>query len=239
MVSDSSRRSLGYPDAPHEHTVMMMHGVEVADPYRSLENLNAPETQAWIEAENDLTHDYLTHFPDSEALHQQLTELWNFEKYGGPWKREERFFTSNAFTCKIRTYSTGGQRLLQNRWCYLTRMKSHRIMMLSWWDLRSAKMGAGSPMAFSEAGSDWQEWRIREVETGQDLDDSLCWIKFFHSIQILDNQGLFYARLNEPTEGLAYEEINLYQKLYFHRLGTAQSADTLVYERPETSRTRL
>jgi len=85
----------------------------------------------------------------------------------------------------------------------------------------------------SSAGSDWQEWHIREVETGDDLTDHLKWVKFSGASWTHDGQGFFYSRYDEPEEGTAYKGANYYQKLYYHRVGSPQSADELVYERPD------
>src|SRR5436305_696324 len=85
----------------------------------------------------------------------------------------------------------------------------------------------------SSGGSDWQEWRVRDVETGRDLPDALKWVKFSLAAWTHDNNGCFYSRYDEPHEGRPLEEANFYQKLYYHRIGTPQSADELVYQRPD------
>jgi prolyl oligopeptidase len=222
-----------YPPAPKSDTVDNYHGAKVADPYRPLEDLDAPSTRAWIEAENKITSDFLEKIPARAKLKSRLTKLWDYEKYGIPSKEGDRYFFSR---------NTG----LQNQSViYTTRsLEGEPKVLLDPNGLSSDGTVAlagfspsddGSLVAYgtAAAGSDWQEWRVRESETAKDLSDRLQWIKFSSASWTKDGKGFYYGRFPEPKTGEDLNGANYNQKLYFHKLGTAQSEDKLIYERPD------
>jgi prolyl oligopeptidase len=216
------------------------HGIKVADPYRWLEDPNSAETQAWVAAQNQVTFAYLNEIPIRETLKQRITQLWNYEKYSIPYQRgdAEKYGTSRYFY-----YKNDG---LQNQSVLYTlpTLDSEPRVLLDPNTLSPDGTVALSGLSISDdarlmayglstAGSDWQEWRVRDVETGEDLPDHLQWIKFSGASWTHDNQGFFYSRYAEPNEATKLEDSNYFQKLYYHRLGTAQSEDILIYERPD------
>jgi prolyl oligopeptidase len=213
--------------------VDIYHGVKVADPYRWLEDDNSPETKAWVEAENKVTFGYLEKIPQRAAIKEQLTKLWNYERYNPPFKKGGRyFFTKNDG--------------LQNQSVLYTMMslEAAPVVLLDPNKLSADGTVALSGMAMTDdgnrmayglesAGSDWQEWKVRDVTTGQDLPDQIRWVKFSGASWTKDGMGFYYSRYDQPSEASKLTQANYFHKLYHHRLGTAQSEDKLVYERPD------
>jgi len=225
--------SLTYPPSPRSRHVDTYHGVEVADPYRWLEDPNSAQTRQWIEAQNQVTFDYLAQLPGREQIRQRLTELWNYERYSVPFQRGGRYFY----------YKNDG---LQNQSVLYTLpdLAAEPRILLDPNTLSADGTVALSGIAVSEdgtylaygistAGSDWVEWKVRHIETGDDLADHLQWVKFSGASWRHDHQGFFYSRYDEPDETTKLEAVNYYQKLYYHRVGTPQSQDQLVYHRPD------
>ena len=209
------------------------HGTTVADPYRWLEDPNSEETKAWVQAQNEVTFGYLRQLPTVEPIKQRLTELWNYERYSVPFKRGGRYFY----------YKNDG---LQNQSVLYTQasLTAEPVVLLDPNTLSEDGTVALGSIAVSEdgyylayslssSGSDWLEWRVRNIETGQDTSDQLRWSKFSGAAWTHDNQGFFYSRYDEPKADSQFEDVNYFQKLFYHRLGTPQSEDTLVYERPD------
>lgn len=222
-----------FPNSPRGPVVDVLHGVEVPDPYRWLEELDTPDTRAWIEAQNKLTFDYLAQVPARDRIRERLTALWDYAKYDVPFKRGGRYFFR---------HNDG----LQNQYVlyWLEALDAEPRLLLDPNTLSSDGTVALTGYAVSEdgrvlayglsaAGSDWQEWRVREVESGQDRTDHLQWVKFSGASWTCDGAGFFYSRYDAPSEGVEYKGANYNQKLYFHRLGTPQGEDRLVYERPD------
>jgi prolyl oligopeptidase len=224
---------ISYPDAPRGNQADNYHGIRVADPYRWLEELDSPRTRQWVEAENRLTESWLKRFPAREKYRQRLTELWNFERYSVPWKEGGRYFFKR---------NDG----LQNQSVVYTMRHledSPRVLIdpneLSEDGTVALKGAAVSPdgkyyaYGVSDAGSAWTEWRVRNIDSGQDLDDRLKWIKFSGVSWSADSKGFYYARYDAPGEGQKLKSINYFPKLYYHRLGDPQEQDRLVYHRPD------
>jgi prolyl oligopeptidase len=225
--------ALNYPETRTVDQVDTYHGLAVPDPYRWLEDPHAPESQAWIEAQNQVTFGYLEQLPGRDQLQQRLTELWNYERYGIPFKRGDRYFF----------YKNDG---LQNQSVLYTlpTLEAEPTVLLDPNTLSADGTVALSAVAISEngaylayglsaSGSDWVEWQVRDIASGKDFDDHLKWVKFSGAAWTHDHQGWFYSRYDEPDATTKLEAVNYYQKLYYHRLGTPQSEDVLVYERPD------
>lgn len=224
---------LDYPTTRTTDTTDTYHGITVADPYRWLEDPNAPETAAWVEAQNQVTFGYLNHLPGRDRIKSRLTELWNYERYGIPFKQGNRYFY----------YKNDG---LQNQSVLYTLpdLEAEPTVLLDPNTLSADGTVALAGIAISEngqylayglstAGSDWMEWQIRNIETGEDINDLLQWVKFSGAAWTHDHQGFFYSRYDEPKAESKLEDVNRYQKLYYHVLGTPQSEDTLIYERAD------
>jgi prolyl oligopeptidase len=224
---------LGYPVSKKVDQTDNYHGTAIADPYRWLEDANSDDTKGWVEAQNKVTQAYLTQIPQRDAIRQRLTKLWNFERYSVPSKEGGRYFYSR---------NDG----LQNQSVLYT-MKSlsdtPRVLLdpntLAADGTIALSGGEVSPdgklFAYGTAasGSDWNEWKVRDIETGKDMSDHLKWVKFSQTAWTKDGKGFFYSRYDEPKEATKLADVNYFQKLYYHKVGTSQDADKLVYDRPD------
>jgi len=226
---------LTYPTAAKGAVVDTYHGTKVPDPYRWLEDPDSAETRAWIEAENKVTFSFLESIPQRRAIGDRLTELWNYEKYGVPKKRARRYFYDK---------NDGLQNQDVIYWTPSLEGKARPRVLLDPNTLSPDGTVALAGLAISEdaklaayglqsAGSDWSEWKVRKIDSGEDMTDHLKWIKFSGASWTRDSKGFYYSRYPEPKPGDAMTDTNLNQKLYYHRIGTPQSDDVLVYERPD------
>ena len=224
---------LTYPIARKIEQIDDYHGTQVEDAYRWLEDADAEETKVWVEAQNQVTFEYLNEITVRETIKQRLTQLWDYEKYGIPFKEGDRYFY-------FKNDGLQNQSVLYT----LTSLDAEAKVLLDPNTLSEDGTVAlsgiaitedGNRMAYglSSSGSDWQEWKVRNVETGEDIPDLLKWIKFSGASWTKDNQGFFYSRYDEPNQATQFEDANYFQKLFYHRLGTPQSEDTLIYHRPD------
>ena len=224
---------LRYPSTRRGDQVDLYHGRPIADPYRWLEEVSSPETLAWIAAQNELTTAYLEKIPQRKQLEERLAELWNYEKYGLPSRRGERYFYSynsglqNQNVLYVVDGLQGEPRLLldPNSWS-----EDGTVALAGWVPSEDGRYVA---YGVAQGGSDWREWKVLEVATGRTLEETLRWVKFSGVSWTPDSSGFYYSRYDEPKPGEELSAVNHYQKLYFHRLGQPQTADQLVYERPD------
>ncbi|MEM7030428.1 MAG: prolyl oligopeptidase family serine peptidase [Chloroflexota bacterium] len=232
-LTKKSAQSFNYPDSLRGDVVENLHGVDIPDPYRWLEENGTDAVKTWIEAQNTLTLSYLDNIPAREEIQQRVTELWDYEKFGIPFKRGERYFY---------TYNDGLQN--QNVLYWQETLDSQPKVLLDPNTLSPdgtialtayaiSKDGNLLAYALSEAGSDWKTWYVREIDTGEDRPDKVAWAKFSGASWTSDHQGFFYSRYDEPSQDDTYKQANVFQKLYYHRLGTEQNDDILIYERPD------
>jgi prolyl oligopeptidase len=233
VLSAAGPTRVPYPETPKVDVVDTYFGRAIPDPYRWLEDPNSAETKAWVEAQNAVTFAFLEGIPARDRIRARLTELWDYERYGVPSKEGERYiFARNdglqnqAVIYKARALDGPADVFLDPN--TLSPDGTVALAGLSFTD-----DGRHAAYAVSSAGSDWLEWRVREVETNRDLPDVIRWSKFSGASWLKDGSGFFYSRYDAPAEGEAYSGVNRFQKVYFHKLGTPQEADTLVYERPD------
>ncbi len=221
-----------YPHTRMDDFVEILHGREVPDPYRWMEDLESEEVRDWIEAQNEITFDFLERSPLREKIQQRMTALWNYEKYSPPYKRAGRYFF--AFNDGLQNQDVlywledleGEPQVLMDP----NTLSEDGTVALS--GAAVSKDGNYLAYGLSDAGSDWQTWRVRRVEDGEDLPDKIEWVKFSGASWDGQGEGFFYSRYDVP-DGAALKQANYYHKLYYHRLGTNQSEDRLVYERPD------
>lgn len=224
---------LTYPDSNPGDTVETLHGIEVADPYRWLEDLNSDETAAWVKAQNEVTETYLSAIASKEPITQHLTKLWNYERQGIPFEEGGRYFFSKndglqnqAVLLTTKDLDQEGTVLLDPN----TLSEDGTIALSSY---QVSPDGKHLAYSVSKSGSDWIEWKVRNIESGEDLPDHLEWSKFSGASWSKDSKGFYYGRFSKPEKGDEFTAKNIDKKIYYHRLGTSQTEDKLIYERPD------
>ncbi len=222
-----------YPPTRKADQVDDYHGTKVPDPYRWLEDVDAPETKAWVEAQNRVTFGYLEGSPERDAIRRRLTALWDYPRYGAPFKKGGRYFflkndgLQNQSVLYMQDSLTGEPAVLLDP----NLLSADGTVALS--GLALSEDARYLAYGTSASGSDWVEARVREVSTARDLPDRIQWIKFSGLAWTHDGAGFFYSRYPAPEGGNPLLTVNRNQTLYYHRLGTAQTEDVLVYERPD------
>ncbi len=230
--ADEPSARFRYPDPPRSDTVDIYHGQKIADPYRPLEDPDSPETRAWVEAENRVTFQYLASIPQRESIKQRLTTLWDYEKYSPPELEGGRYFYSyntglqNQSVLHSATSVEGPSSVLLDP----NTLSADGTVALS--GLSVSKDGRLVAYGIAAAGSDWNEWKVRDVATAADAPDVIKWVKFSGAEWSPDGKGFYYGRFPEPKPGEDLKGANYYQKVYYHKLGTSQSDDQLVWEDP-------
>ncbi len=224
---------LHYPPTRKTNHIDDYHGTPVADPYRWLEDPDSPETRAWIDAQNKLTRAFLDAIPARARIHQRLTELWNYPKAQAPFKKGSRYFQfrntglQNQDVLYVREALDAAPRVLLDP----NALSEDGTVAVNFYEVSAD--GRWLAYATSTSGSDWLRWRVRDVNTGDDLPDVLEWAKFSNAAWLHDSSGFFYCRYDAPAQGKTYTGANFYHKVYLHRLGASQSEDTLIYHRPD------
>lgn len=209
------------------------HGVSVPDPYRWLEDDNSAETTAWVKAQNEVTFRYLAGLPERAAFRKRLTELYDYERFSPPSRRGGKYFYSrndglqNQSVLYVQDALDGPARVLLDP----NALSNDGTVALT----ASEPSPDGRLLAYglAAAGSDWNEVRVRDVATGADRSDHLRWIKFSRLAWTRDAGGFFYSRYPEPRAGEVLSGINRGMQVYYHRVGTPQSDDRLIYHRPD------
>lgn len=224
-----------YPQTKRVEQVDDYFGTSVADPFRWLEDdvRKSDEVRAWVEAQNKVTFSEIEKLPFRKEIETRLTELWDYEKYGVPFKRGNNYFY----------YKNDG---LQNQPVLykLATLEDEPVVLVDpnkWSDDGTDAMSGlafsddGKFMAYGiqKAGSDWRTWKVMNVETGEVLSDELNWIKFGGVSWTKDSKGFFYSRYDEPSSDEKFQGLNLGQKVYYHEIGDNQSQDSLVHSNPE------
>ncbi|MFL5599254.1 MAG: prolyl oligopeptidase family serine peptidase [Gemmatimonadaceae bacterium] len=224
---------LTYPAVTRGTQVDVYHGTTIADPYRWLEDVDAPATKEWVAAENRLTDSFLASIAERTAIRNRLTQLWNYARYSAPFKENGRYFyfqntgLQNQSVLYVQDGRDARPRVLLDP----NVLSTDGTVALS----GTAASDDGRYLAYSlsTSGSDWQELHVRDVNTGRDLSDVVKWVKFSDISWTHDNKGFFYSRYDEPTSGNKMTNANRNHKLYYHRVGQPQSRDELVYDRPD------
>jgi len=224
---------LQYPKARVVDHVDDYHGVKVADPYRWMEDLDSPELKAWIEAQNAITFPFLRSIATRGPIESRLTELWNYERFGTPFKEGGRYFYTRNDGLQNQSVLYVADSLSDEPRVLLDPNAFSDDGTVSLGGYSISHDGRYIAYATSDGGSDWRTWRVRDIDTLEDLPDVVRWSKFSGASWAPDNSGFYYSRYDEPSEGNALANVNRNQKVYFHALGTPQEQDQLVYERPD------
>lgn len=224
-----------YPATTTIDHVDVYHGVEVADPFRWLED-DVRESDAvknWVDAQNDVTFAYLDTIPERDVVKGRLTELWDFERYGTPYKEGGRYYYS---------YNNGLQN--QNVIYVQSSLDGEAELLIdpnTWSDDGTVALAGHFPSPdgrhvaymIQDGGSDWRKAKIVEVDGGTVLDDELDWLKFTGLSWAGDGSGFYYSRYPETAEEDKFQSLNMNQAVYFHRVGTTQDEDVLVFASPD------
>jgi len=230
---DQETMNFEYPDARKGDVVDDYHGTQVADPYRWLEDPDSDETRAWVAAQNELTYPYLASLPARDKIEKRLTELWDYPKYGAPFERNGRYFYSkndglqDQSVYYVQESLDGEPRVLIDP----NTLSDDGTVALG--GMSISRDGKKLAWATNVSGSDWRTWYVRDIDTGEDFADKIEWSKFSGASWDEKGEGFYYSRYDTPVEGAEFEDANYYQKLYYHKVGTPQSDDVLVYERPD------
>jgi prolyl oligopeptidase len=225
--------SWNYPAALRSEHVDDYHGTKVADPYRWMEELDSPETRAWIAAERQLTSDALAKIPERAAIRARLTQLWNYPKFGLPTKRGGHYFFTkndglqNQSALYVQDTLTAPPRVLVDP----NRLSTEGTVALA--AVSGSPDGKWLAYGLASAGSDWQEFHLCEVATGKAAPDLIKWAKFSGISWTQDSAGFFYARYPEVAKGDKLFGKLVNRRIYYHRLGTTQDEDRMVFELPE------
>lgn len=233
LMTFSTFAQLPYPASHKGDVVDDYHGTKIADPYRWLEDDNAAETKAWVAAQNKVTFDYLEKIPQRAQFKERLTKLWNYERFGIPTKHGDRYFFSrnsglqNQSVLYVADSLTAEPRELLDP----NTLSKDGTVSLSM--TTPSEDGKNLAYGLSKAGSDWVEFRVRNVDTGKDHPDELKWIKFSDASWAKDGSGFYYGRYPAPKDGAALTQKNENKRVYFHKLGTKQEEDPVIYARPD------
>jgi prolyl oligopeptidase len=230
--AQSSPAALRYPAAERGPQVDVYHGTSIADPYRWLEDTDSPKTKSWVEAENQVTFGYLGTIPERSSIRARLTQVWNYPKYDVPEKKEDRLFFSensgllNQSILYLRDGNRPARVLLDPN-----TLSADGTVALSVWE--PSPKGKMLAYAVSASGSDWQEIRLRNVDNGRDTRDTLKWVKFSGISWTKDDKGFFYSGYDPQTSGNKLTNVNRNQHVYYHRVGTSQSADQIIFDQKD------
>ena len=219
-----------YPKTAKDATVDEYFGVKVSDPYRWLENDTSAQTAAWVEAENKVTNTYLQKIPFRGKLLKRLTELSSYEKVGAPSKHHGKWYFSrndglqNQYVIYVKDQLDGEARVFLDP----NKLSSDGTVALK--SLSFSHNGRWAAYAISRSGSDWQEFFVIDLMTGELTDDHIEWAKF--SRAAWQGDGFYYSAYDRPTDGKEFSNVNAGHKIYYHKMGTPQSQDVLFYQNP-------
>src|SRR5437868_165150 len=227
--------AIAYPQTKRTDLVETQFGVHVADPYRWLENdvRTDADVRQWVDAQNGVTNAFLAKLPGRQALKARLTQLFDYERFAAPEKKGGRYFYThnsglqNQGVLFVRDQVGGEGRVLidPNPWS-----KDGATALAEW---EPNEQGTRLLYAIQDGGTDWRTLKVRDVATGKDLSDEIKWVKFSGLSWAKDGSGFYYSRFAAPKGGGTYQSLNENQQVYFHKLGTKQTGDRLMYATPK------
>lgn len=223
------KKTLTYPTAPQDGTVYEVNGLTVNDPFRPLENDTAAATLAWVEEENALTRSYLDAIPFRDDIHQRLSALNRYERMGAPSKEADGkyyFYANDGSKNQAVLYRMDSIGASPEIFIDPNTLSEDGTVALT--GVSFNPDGTKAAYTVSRSGSDWTEIYVLDTNTGELLEDHIEWAKFTGAAW--DDNGFYYSAYARPEEGREYSVANEYHKVYYHRLGTPQSEDVVVYE---------
>ncbi|NSL87928.1 S9 family peptidase [Chitinophaga sp. Mgbs1] len=221
------QQSIQYPATKKTDTVDNYFGTKVPDPYRWLEDDHSAETKAWVDAENKVTQDYLEKIPFRHEIKKRLEELWNYPKNGAPTRHGKYyyFFKNDGLqnqSVLYRSATLGGKPEV-----FIDPNKLSAAGTTALGTISFSKDGRFVSYLLAKAGSDWQEAYVMDVVTGKLLSDKVEWIKF--SGLSWRGDGFYYSRYDKPDEQSKLSRKNEFHKVYYHKVGTSQEQDELIF----------
>ncbi len=221
-----------YPTPPTADQVDDYHGTLIADPYRPLEDSDAPASREWISAENELTEAVLGSVPARPEIRERLAALWDYPRAGAPWRRGSRWFQlrNSGLQNQDVLWTADGPDSDGTVLIDPNSLSEQGTTALS--AIAVSESGELVASATSDAGSDWRTWGVRRTATGQELPDRVAWSKFASAAWTHDDAGFFYGRYPEPSADAAYDAPNRDMELRYHLLGGDQADDRLVFATP-------
>lgn len=229
----STSEKITYPQPPSDATADNYFGTEVPDPYRPLENDTAPATLAWVEAEREITENYLDKIPFRNSLRKQITDFNNFTRQGTPWKwYDGKYYFSRNDGLKnqaviYRSSTPDGK----DAEVFLDPNTLSDDGTVALTGLTMSHDGKYVAYTISRSGSDWTEIFVVDAATAKPLPDHIEWAKFTDAAWYKD--GFFYSAYDRPVEGKEFSNANENHRIYYHKMGTPQSADTIAFEDPK------
>ena len=221
-------KHMPYPETQRTDVVDDYFGTKVADPYRWLEDDNSEATAAWVKAQNAVTQDYLSQIPFRDAIRGRLTQLWNYPKEGIPAKHGDAwyYFYNDGLQNQSVLYRTTAPGAQGEVFLNPNTLSDDGTVALS--SVAFSKDGKYCACAVAESGSDWVEIRVMNTADRTFTTDKINWVKFSGAEWAPDSKGFYYSAYDAPEKGV-FSSQNKFQKVYYHRLGTPQSADKLIY----------
>ncbi len=232
LVVAGSAQAQTYPVTKKVDQVDAYFDTAVADPYRWLEDDNSAQTKAWVVQQNEVSEKFLAAMPQRLPTRKLYTELYNFEKFGIPFQEGGRYFWTRNDGLQQQSVLYTAKSLKDTPVVAFDPNSLSKDGTVALSGLAPSRDGKLLAYGIAGAGSDWQTWKVRDLATGQDLADEIKWVKFSSAAWTADGKGFFYSRYDAPKDGAALTGANYFQKLYYHRLGSPQSADVLVAENP-------
>lgn len=216
-----------YPDTKKTETTDNYFGTQVIDPYRWLEDDMAEDTKAWVVEENEVTENYLSQIPYRNAIKDRLENLWNYEKYSAPFKEGDYtyFYKNDGLQNQYVLYRQKDEGDIE---VFLDPNKFSTDGTTSLAGISFSKDGSLAAYQISEGGSDWRKVIVLNTLENKIIGDTLVDLKFT-GLAWKGNQGFYYSSYDKPREGSTLSGLTQYHKLYFHKLGTPQSEDELIF----------
>jgi prolyl oligopeptidase len=234
FAQQMNTQKLAYPLTRKVDTVTTYFGTAVPDPYRWLEDDRSADTKAWVQAENQVTQAYFSQIPYRDALHKRLEQLWNYEKYSAPFKEGQYtyFYKNDGLQSQSVLWRQAGEGTPE---VFLDPNKFSADGTTSLQGISFTKDGSMAAYQLSEGGSDWRKVIIIKTADKSMVGDTLRDIKF-SGIAWKGNEGFYYSSYDKPKTGSQLAGITQFHKLFYHKLGTAQSTDKLVFGGEENKR---
>ncbi|MCC5807489.1 MAG: S9 family peptidase [Opitutales bacterium] len=230
-------QAMQYPDAPRGDAVDTFHGVAVADPYRWLEDTAGEATQAWLDGQEALWNEYAAGLGERGAVAARLRELWDSPRYGLPqWSGDRYVFSINSGLQPHSVVYVSGTDELGDERVLLDPNTFSEDGTVSLAGMGFSPDGRYMGWGVSDGGSDWRTWRVRDMETGEDLPTEIRWSKFGGLAWRADGAGFYYRRYDPPEAGREYDARNELGRIHYHALGTDPADDPVVYDRPDDPR---